>query len=365
MSETESFEASLCELMGYFYDNSYATRLCERIRRAHDREIRDVSQQQYNRGFHAGQHSMDAEHRVIAMRLRQLPLDGGSYENLRRIAYAIYPCATGWKCESADGLRDRLVDLMGGVSDENVHVGGLRCVDGCRGDVSNGEDTGRTYDAHSNRDRNHMAVREGVDSMIGDSDDTCDSQCRGACAADCGRDSGKHAEVSDDCVDCDILGPDSRGHAVGCDFHELGVSDGRTADDSPADSRGGSGSELVHMDGLSTYDVLWNERQKAVCALRKLPEWYKDDGKRSPDGKFNEAIGDAIGIEGLLSFAKIRDRLIHLLGGDQPSGIDVLRAMDAESDVDGTCPNDVPTMSQHRPSPTSCADTYKTTNAST
>ena len=91
----------------------------------------------------------------------------------------------------------------------------------------------------------------------------------------------------------------------------------------------------------ATYDVLDNERRKAVFELRKLPEWYKDDGKRSPAGKFNEAIGDAIGVEGLLSFAKIRDRLIHLLGGDQPSGIDVLRAMDA----DGTCPNDVPTSS--------------------
>jgi hypothetical protein len=103
-----------------------------RLKAAHNREIRDVSQQQYDRGFHAGRHSMDAEHRAIAMRLRGLRFDGGSHENLSRIAYAIYPCATGWTCESCDGLRDELIRLMGGVHDDPVPVGepsGAGCAD--------------------------------------------------------------------------------------------------------------------------------------------------------------------------------------------------------------------------------------------
>ena len=41
----------------------------------------------------------------------------------------------------------------------------------------------------------------------------------------------------------------------------------------------------------------------------------------------------------------LRDELVRLMGGDQPSGIDVLREMDEESDADGTSPNDVPTPS--------------------
>ena len=415
MSDTESFEYALWKAIDDCkidestdtITGSYTKSLSnqDRVVAAHIREIRDTAQREYHRGYEDGRHSMDAEHRVIAMRLRGLRFDGDSHKNLRRIAYAIYPCATGWMCESAAGLRDKLIDLMGGVSDESSEP--LKTI-------------------NLNDEFNHLLNKNGDSCETGGADDTCDSQCRGACAAgDCGC-AGEHAEVSDDCVDCDILGPDSRGHAVGCDFHELGVSDGRTGDsctrshplrsvgrndvcvcrdsgehsrgqevghggtthDCADDSRGGSRGELVHMDGLeptatvtgdgltitsedgdelriakddillngksivkesidgflgltATYDVLDNERRKAVFELRKLPEWYKDDGKRSPAGKFNEAIGDAIGVEGLLSFAKIRDRLIHLLGGDQPSGIDVLRAMDA----DGTCPNDVPTSS--------------------
>lgn len=330
MSDIESFETSLCELMGYFYDNSYATRLCERIRRAHDREIaqardpqrlrgtkpdtfngaiealrefrwqhatndkdaipyinavkemhdreiRDVSQQQYergfrdgtqqeyHRGFEDGRHSMDAEHRVIAMKLRGLRFDGGSHENLSRIAYAIYPCATGWTCESADGLRDELVRLMGGVSD-----------------------------------------------------DTCGAGC--CCAA-----------------------ADSDGD---CGLQREEVEHGGAAVDCADDSRGWSRGKLVHMDGLVAYDVLWNERHKAVCELRKL------DGCSPTAHNFRDALAASVNVpkDGAPYDDKelchlICDRLIHLLGGDQPSGIDVLRAMDGESDTDETSPNDVPTSS--------------------
>ena len=351
MSDTESFESVFELVQAFFvdYEWSWGNKICARLKAAHDREIRDTAQQQYYRGFRDGTHSMNAEHRVIAMRLRGLRFDGGSHENLSQIARAIWHNDFGWTQDACMGLRDELVRLMGGVSDENVHVVGLRCDDGCMGDVSNGEDTGRTHDSPSNRDRNHMAVRESVDTMIGDGDDACDSQCCGACSAGDGGDSGEQAEVSDDCVDCDILGPDARGHAAGCDFHELGVSDGGTADDSPADFRGRTGCDVVHMDGLVTYDVLDNERRKVIAKLRKIPD--------VPDSSYTydehlAMIYDALDVEAApwsySDLDEIRDNLIHLLGGDQPSGIDLLREMDGDgtsTNDDGTCPNDDPTPS--------------------
>jgi len=96
------------------------------------------------------------------------------------------------------------------------------------------------------------------------------------------------------------------------------------------------------------YDVLWNERHKAVCELRKL------NSENFGCGQFMGDLLSAIDpnwINRASTFDEatlneyMRDRLIHLLGGDQPSGIDVLRAMDAESDTDGTSPNDVRTSS--------------------
>lgn len=64
--------------------------------------------------------SMDARHYAVALRLQDLTFDGDSHENLRKIAYTIYPCATEWTCESSEGLRDELVRLMGGVHDEHL-----------------------------------------------------------------------------------------------------------------------------------------------------------------------------------------------------------------------------------------------------
>ena len=366
MSDTESFEYAMKVMrdnLAGMYANGHMTKWgyidtsvdLDQIKAAHDREIRDTAQQEYHRGYGDGAHSMDAEHRAIAMRLRALRFDGGSHENLARIAYAIYPCATGWTCESADGLRDKLVDLMGGVSDENVHVVGLRCDDGCMDDVSNGEDTGRTHDSPSNRDRNHMAdmaVRESVDTMIGDGDDTSIGAGGGACdAADCDC-AGEPKEVGDGRTgDSRTRSHPHRGAGrndmcVGRDSGEHSrwqeVEHGGTTHDCADDSRGRSCGELVHLDGLVTYDVLDNERRKAVCELRKMPDAYND---KKPTRRWYIELCDAIGVGYATTFANVRDRLIHLLGGDQPSGIDVLRAMDAESDTDATSPNDDPSVS--------------------
>jgi hypothetical protein len=98
------------------------------------------------------------------------------------------------------------------------------------------------------------------------------------------------------------------------------------------------------MDGLVAYDVLWNERRKAIAELRKCDGGYTLEWDNIYE--IFDALGvDYVGMAMAEVYENVRDRLIHLLGGDKPSGIDVLREMDAESDTDGTCPNDDPTPS--------------------
>ena len=79
------------------------------------------------------------DRKKVIHRLQALRFDGGSHENLSKIAYAVYPCATGWTCESCDGLRDDLVRLLGGVNEHTrgAEHGGLAtggAGDDCCGD---------------------------------------------------------------------------------------------------------------------------------------------------------------------------------------------------------------------------------------
>lgn len=68
---------------------------------------------------------------------------------------------------------------------------------------------------------------------------------------------------------------------------------------------------------LATYDALGNERHKAVCELRKLPDSYPNYSA-FPFAKWYEDLSLALGIDkSEVSCAKVRDTLIHLLGGDQ------------------------------------------------
>lgn len=80
---------------------------------------------------------------------------------------------------------------------------------------------------------------------------------------------------------------------------------------------------------LPQYDVLGNERHKAVCKLREMPDGYPSYSAY-PFAKWYEDLSTALGIDkGERSCAKVRDTLIHLLGGD---------AMEAEDGVDaGRC----------------------------
>lgn len=65
------------------------------------------------------------------------------------------------------------------------------------------------------------------------------------------------------------------------------------------------------------YDVLGNERHKAICKLREMPKLYPNKDGGADLYAWKSALADAIGANTEL-FSAIRDRLIHLLGGDQP-----------------------------------------------
>lgn len=186
-----------CEVNEDTITGSYSMALdnLDRLREAYDRDMQDARECMdklgYHRGYCDGQHSMDAEHRAVAMRLRQLPLDGGSHENLSQIARAVYHADFGWTQGACAALRDKLIDLMEGVSD-----------------------------------------------------DTCGAGC--CCAA-----------------------ADSDGD---CGLQREEVTDERLADDCGADSRGGAGSELVHMAGVSITDEL----RKFAMTYKNV--WYDDSG---------------------------------------------------------------------------------------
>jgi len=75
------------------------------------------------------------------------------------------------------------------------------------------------------------------------------------------------------------------------------------------------------------YDALGNERHKAICKLREMPKLYPSKDGGADLYAWKSALADAIGADTEL-FSAIRDRLIHLLGGDQPSLSDMLREDD-------------------------------------
>ena len=65
------------------------------------------------------------------------------------------------------------------------------------------------------------------------------------------------------------------------------------------------------------YDVLGNERHKAICKLREMPKLYPNKDGSADVFAWKRELANAIGADTEL-FSAIRNRLIHLLGGDQP-----------------------------------------------
>lgn len=99
-------------------------------------------------------------------------------------------------------------------------------------------------------------------------------------------------------------------------------------------------SRLLHLLGEDhandfqpqVYDTLSNERHKAVCELRKI---------QADSGGFVKALASAIGIDWMAprvnqTLAEVRDRLIHLLGGDEPTLSD-LYGIWSEDDKSDEC----------------------------
>lgn len=75
------------------------------------------------------------------------------------------------------------------------------------------------------------------------------------------------------------------------------------------------------------YDVLSNERHKAICKLREMPKLYPNKDGGADLYAWKRELANAIGADTEL-FSAIRDRLIHLLGGDQPTLSELLKGDD-------------------------------------
>ena len=122
---TESFEDAITFARAIIADCDAP--ILDRLQKAHEHEMEQLRRLQFREGYEAGQRSMDAEHYQLKLRLQGLKLGDGSHENLSRLAYAIYPCPTGWGKESCEGLRDKLIELLGGVHDEPAQTVTSRC----------------------------------------------------------------------------------------------------------------------------------------------------------------------------------------------------------------------------------------------
>lgn len=75
------------------------------------------------------------------------------------------------------------------------------------------------------------------------------------------------------------------------------------------------------------YDVLGNERHKAICKLREMPKLYPGKDGSADVFAWKRELANAIGADTEL-FSAIRNRLIYLLGGDQPTLSDMLKGDD-------------------------------------
>ena len=77
------------------------------------------------------------------------------------------------------------------------------------------------------------------------------------------------------------------------------------------------------------YDELGNERHKAVCRLREI---------QTDAGGFVKALAEAVGVEWQAprvhqTIAEVRDRLIHLLGGDEPTAMEYIQRIVRKHDI--------------------------------
>lgn len=162
--------------------------IIDRLQAAHDRETRNPSlahmresreryaeeaelRAEFHRGYEAGKRAMDADHKAVALRLMGLDLDGDSHTMLSRIAYAIYPCATGWTKESCEGLAERIVHLLGGDGigpDNACECGGAGCA---RAGDSDGQQAAQvTYDELQRKHERLLKERDELQAKLDEAD---------------------------------------------------------------------------------------------------------------------------------------------------------------------------------------------------
>ena len=87
------------------------------------------------------------------------------------------------------------------------------------------------------------------------------------------------------------------------------------------------------------YDVLGNERHKAICKLKEMPELYPNKDGGADLYAWKRELANAIGADTEL-FSAIRDRLIHLLGGDQPKFSELFGILGEDDDGVDARPSD-------------------------
>lgn len=100
------------------------------------------------------------------------------------------------------------------------------------------------------------------------------------------------------------------------------------------------------------YDVLGNERHKAICKLREMPKLYPGKDGSADVFAWKRELANAIGADTEL-FSAIRNRLIHLLGGDQPTLSDLFGIWKGDDDGVDARPSD--SASDDSPDHGSCA----------
>ena len=87
------------------------------------------------------------------------------------------------------------------------------------------------------------------------------------------------------------------------------------------------------------YDVLGNERHKAICKLREMPKLYPNKDGGADLYAWKRELANAIGADTEL-FSAIRNRLIHLLGGDQPKFSELFGILREDDDAVDARPSD-------------------------
>lgn len=156
---TESFDDALVTVHKH---RLLSGKMCNRLQRAHDHEMEQLRRSRFREGYEAGQRSMDAERYHLKLRLQRLRFGDGSHENLSRLAYAIYQCPTGWGKESCEGLRDKLVRLLGGVHDEPAQTAASGCACDADCDCGHGDETAVDYDALGNERNKAACMLRGI-----------------------------------------------------------------------------------------------------------------------------------------------------------------------------------------------------------